>query len=232
MNIHKIDSHLHHSFLEEDRKDAITGDLIQANDEVVFCGVCKSAFLKGSWEYMDRKHCGQTKTLKKVPVSVPLLLNITSIKPHFITLTNVSTSFEECLDLLSSFNPKDKKIDILLDFVVKKGTQEYTNLLEKTTKKIEQDKVTLSTTQVEDESLVNSTTLIIALVLIGIVYFIPKDYSVLKVFPAIILFFLILALIQEAIDSIKEKFRAKREISKGKKTQKENNSFRKSTKQV
>ncbi len=137
MNIHKINSHLHQSFLEEKRKDAITGDLIQADDEVVFCGICKSAFLKDSWEYMDRKHCGQTKTLKKVPVSVPLLLNVSIIKPHFITLTNSSISFEECLKMLSDFNPIDKKIEIRLDPIFKQGTEQYTNLLEKINKPIE-----------------------------------------------------------------------------------------------
>lgn len=115
MNIHKIDSHLHQSFLEEERKDAITGDLIQANDEVVFCGICKSAFLKDSWEYMDRKHCGQSKTLHSVPISKPLLLNVSRIVPHFITLVNTSISFEECLKMLSVFNPRDKKVEILLN---------------------------------------------------------------------------------------------------------------------
>lgn len=115
MHIHKINSHLHQSFLEEDRKDSITGDLIQANDEVVFCGVCKSAFLKDSWEYMNRKHCGQTKTLTSVPISKPLLLNVSRIVPHFITLTNSSISFEECLKMLADFNPRDKKVEILLN---------------------------------------------------------------------------------------------------------------------
>ncbi len=123
MNIHKINSHLHQSFLEEERKDAITGDLIQANDEVVFCGICKSAFLKDSWEYMDRKHCGQTKTLSFLPISVPLLLNVSIINPHFITLVNTSISFDECLKLLSNFNPRDKKVEILLNPNLKKALE-------------------------------------------------------------------------------------------------------------
>jgi hypothetical protein len=139
MNIHKINSHLHHSFLEEERKDAITGDLIQANDEVVFCATCKSAFFKDSWEYMDRKHCGQTKTLHSVPVSKPLLLNVSRIVPHFITLVNTSISFEKCLKMLSNFNPRDKKVEIRLDPILKQGTEQYKNLLEKANEIIEKD---------------------------------------------------------------------------------------------
>ncbi|WP_338765217.1 hypothetical protein WAF17_01190 [Bernardetia sp. ABR2-2B] len=123
MNIHKIDNDLHHSFLEEKRKDAITGDLIQAGDEVVFCGICKSAFLKDSWEYMDRKHCGQTKTLNSVPISKPLLLNVSRIVPHFITLVNFSISFEECWKMLSDFSPREKKIEILLNPNLKKALE-------------------------------------------------------------------------------------------------------------
>ena len=93
MNIHKIDNHLHQSFLKEERKDAVTEDLIQAEDEVVFCGMCKSTFLKDSWQYMNQKHCGQTKTLSSVSVSKPLLLNVSIIRPHFIMLTNTKLFF-------------------------------------------------------------------------------------------------------------------------------------------
>lgn len=128
MNIHKIDSHLHQSFLEEERKDAITGDLILANDEVVFCGMCKSAFLKDSWEYIGKKHCGQLKTLKSVPISKPLLLNISKIKPHFITLINSSFSYEECLNMLSIFNPRDKKVEVVLNPNLKKVVEKPVKL--------------------------------------------------------------------------------------------------------
>ena len=140
MNIHKIDRNLHQSFLEEERKDSVTGDLIQANDEVVFCGICKSAFLKDSWGYMDKKHCGQTKTLKSFPVSKPLLLNVSIIKPHFITLTNLSISYETYLRIISSFEPKDKKVEILLDPFLRKGTQQYNKLVEKTKEIVETKK--------------------------------------------------------------------------------------------
>ena len=87
MNIHKIDSHLHQSFLEEERKDSITGDLIQANDEVVFCAICKSAFLKNSWEYIGKKHFVQSKTLITVPIAVPVLLSVSIINQTIKRIT-------------------------------------------------------------------------------------------------------------------------------------------------
>jgi hypothetical protein len=66
-------------FLQENRQDPITGDSFFFGDEIIFCAECKSAFLKESWEYMDRKHCNQNKTLKNFPVSFYLILNKTII---------------------------------------------------------------------------------------------------------------------------------------------------------
>lgn len=109
MNIHKIQSHLHHSFLEEERKDSITGDLIQANDEVVFCGVCKSVFLKDSWKFMNSSHCGQKNTLKDFPIARQLLLNVPVINPVFITPLLSSFSMKEWKEDLSEFDVEDKK---------------------------------------------------------------------------------------------------------------------------
>jgi len=54
-------------FLSEARRDPITGDTLQAGDEVVFCAHCKSAFLASSWEYLGGKHCGQSDTLAHWP---------------------------------------------------------------------------------------------------------------------------------------------------------------------
>ncbi|WP_338765211.1 hypothetical protein WAF17_01180 [Bernardetia sp. ABR2-2B] len=222
MNIHKIDSHLHNSFLEEERKDAITGDLIQANDEVVFCGICKSAFLKDSWEYMDRKHCGQTKTLHSVPISKPLLLNVSFIKPHFITLTNSYTSFEKSLKLLSTFHAKDKKVNIELGFVSKKDIKEYTRLVEKailkvkkrTKKKIEQERKIeedkIASNNDDDKSLLIFciTLLVIFFISIGVIYLIPKGHDVFKMPPILIAlitgFFIIALLIQYIGDLFKK----------------------------
>lgn len=50
------------------RTDPITGDIVQQNDTVVFCAVCKSCFLEESWKYMGDRHCEQFSTLNKVPV--------------------------------------------------------------------------------------------------------------------------------------------------------------------
>lgn len=56
-----------HIFLAEKRKDPLTGERFQENDEIVFCASCKSAFLKDSWEYMGGEHCGQLETLAVFP---------------------------------------------------------------------------------------------------------------------------------------------------------------------
>ncbi|MEM6298783.1 MAG: hypothetical protein AAF740_08865, partial [Bacteroidota bacterium] len=49
--------------------DPITGEKIRAGQQVVFCATCKSAFLKESWEYLGKKHCGQFLTLRTFPKS-------------------------------------------------------------------------------------------------------------------------------------------------------------------
>ncbi len=62
-------------FIKENRQDPVTGDAFLVGNEIVFCASCKSAFLKESWEYMNSKHCGQTATLKKFPISATLKLS-------------------------------------------------------------------------------------------------------------------------------------------------------------
>ncbi|WP_338813918.1 hypothetical protein V9L05_00325 [Bernardetia sp. Wsw4-3y2] len=230
MNIHKIDPHLHHSFLEEERKDAITGDLIQANDEVVFCGVCKSAFQKDSWEYMDRKHCGQTKTLKNVPISMPLLLNVRTINPHFITLTNSSTSFKKCLKLLSSFKAKDKKVDIALNSILKRGTEEYEKLTKRAIKKIDrkigqerkikESRNCLYPNKEEEENigdLIRTRTILISsLVSTIFIFLIPDAYAFAR-FPFLISIFILILLSFEKIKSlIKKEIKKRKEITRKK----------------
>jgi hypothetical protein len=69
---HKLDSQSHFHIIG--RQDSVTGDLIQENDEVVFCRVCQSVFLQESWEYMDRKHCRQKEVLRFIPIPVPTLI--------------------------------------------------------------------------------------------------------------------------------------------------------------
>ncbi|WP_338765571.1 hypothetical protein WAF17_01920 [Bernardetia sp. ABR2-2B] len=76
MHIHKIDSNTHKEFLSQNRKDPITGDLIQSHDEVVFCASCKSVFLLDTWIYLDEKHCEQSETVEKFPSSSVIHLKI------------------------------------------------------------------------------------------------------------------------------------------------------------
>ncbi|WP_291720541.1 hypothetical protein [Bernardetia sp.] len=65
MQSHKINIQNHVHIIG--RQDGVTGDTIKADDEVVFCAACQSVFLKDSWEYMNREHCGQHRTLSTVP---------------------------------------------------------------------------------------------------------------------------------------------------------------------
>ena len=67
MNIHTLEKNKHKEFLEQERIDPITGDLLEENDKVVICASCKSAFLADSWAYMENKHCNQIYTLEKIP---------------------------------------------------------------------------------------------------------------------------------------------------------------------
>ncbi len=75
MHIHKISNQKHIHFLNEQRKDPITGDLIVEGDEVVFCANCKSAFLKSSWEYMGKRHCESKRTLYIFPRAKELVIS-------------------------------------------------------------------------------------------------------------------------------------------------------------
>lgn len=76
MHIHKIDKQKHFDFLNQNRQDPITGDLIVAGNEIVFCSECKSAFLKDTWEYLGGKHCNSSETLIDFPIQKVLELRI------------------------------------------------------------------------------------------------------------------------------------------------------------
>lgn len=93
MHIHKISSSKHSHFLNQQRKDPITGDLILEGDEVVFCATCKSAFLKTSWEYMGKQHCESKKTLYIFPH--PKSIIISKILPPNNLYFIVSDSFSK-----------------------------------------------------------------------------------------------------------------------------------------
>ncbi len=86
MHIHKIDTITHSEFLKENRQDPITGDLIEEGDEVVFCASCKSAFLKDTWLYLNKKHCDQSRTIKKPTFGQSLILAKAKQETVFIPL--------------------------------------------------------------------------------------------------------------------------------------------------
>ena len=81
INKHTLDKQRHQFFLEQNRQDPITGDIIEENDTVVICAVCKSAFLEESWQYIDKKHCHQKKTLKNLPTTKTLSLKVKRALP-------------------------------------------------------------------------------------------------------------------------------------------------------
>ncbi|WP_291725880.1 hypothetical protein [Bernardetia sp.] len=74
VNSYKISDTEHQHFLLENRNDPVTGDSFLEGDEVVFCSVCKSAFLKDSWQYMGNRHCDQRFTLPVFPKAKKLTL--------------------------------------------------------------------------------------------------------------------------------------------------------------
>lgn len=86
MHTHKINKQLHSEFLKEHRQDPITGDLIEEGDEVVFCAGCKSAFLKDTWIYLNKKHCNQSKTIKNPTFGQNLVLAKAKHETVFIPL--------------------------------------------------------------------------------------------------------------------------------------------------
>lgn len=67
MYTHILDTKKHAYFLGQERTDPITGEHLQEGDEVVLCGICQSAFLRDSWEYIGGRHCGSVGTLKDIP---------------------------------------------------------------------------------------------------------------------------------------------------------------------
>ncbi len=94
MHIHKIESNKekHKDFLLQERIDPITGDLIEENDEVVFCANCKSVFLTDTWLYLNGKHCEQSETLEEFPSSSSLSLKAEETILFYQTLSNSSTN--------------------------------------------------------------------------------------------------------------------------------------------
>jgi len=95
MHTHIIQNPRHQAFLNENRSDPITGDAIQEGDEIVFCAVCKSAFLKDTWLYLEKTHCNQSETLGKFPSGEKLGIQGVTRPPLYVIQCNdkISTSY-------------------------------------------------------------------------------------------------------------------------------------------
>lgn len=73
-HFHQLEKDNNRDFLLQQRVDPITGELIEAGHKIVICSSCKSAFFEESWQYLGGKHCNQTKTLSKIPITQTLWL--------------------------------------------------------------------------------------------------------------------------------------------------------------
>ncbi|MEM6298646.1 MAG: RDD family protein [Bacteroidota bacterium] len=67
LHIHQLDPQKHLDFIEQEREDPVTGEFLEAGDEIVICAGCQSAFLAETWEYLGKKHCHQSRTLPAIP---------------------------------------------------------------------------------------------------------------------------------------------------------------------
>ncbi len=99
INSYQIREEKHQHFLLEERNDPVTGDSFSEGDEVVFCSVCKSAFLKDSWVYMGNKHCDQRLTLPIFPKSKRLTLQ-KPIELPFVFVSSDQRSSAFFVDIL------------------------------------------------------------------------------------------------------------------------------------
>ncbi len=111
MHTHKISNQKHIHFLREERKDPITGDLILEGDEVVFCANCKSAFMKSSWEYINKWHCNSDKTLSKFPQSknIRIAKLLPTDYPYFIISDSFSRAKKKLTKRFGNYWKEEKR---------------------------------------------------------------------------------------------------------------------------
>ncbi|WP_338812837.1 hypothetical protein V9L05_15900 [Bernardetia sp. Wsw4-3y2] len=123
MHIHKIHRQKHFDFLNENRQDPITGDLIVAGNEVVFCDECKSAFLKETWEYLGGKHCDSSKTLIDFPIQKTLELRVLQDVNSllFPIKGSENESFESFGYKLDDYFWKKIKVNLRIDAQIQKN---------------------------------------------------------------------------------------------------------------
>ncbi len=113
MHTHIIQNPRHQAFLNENRSDPITGDAIQEGDEIVFCAVCKSAFLKDTWLYLDKTHCNQSETLGKFPLSEKLEIQGVTRPALYIIPCNDQISYEN--ELLNETDNHFMNVPVVAD---------------------------------------------------------------------------------------------------------------------
>lgn len=123
MNIHKIHRQKHFSFLNQNRQDPITGDLIVEGNEVVFCSECKSVFLKDSWEYLGGKHCNSSETLIEFPIQKVLELRVLqdSNSLLFPIKGSENETFESFGSKLDNYFWKKIKVNLRIDTQIQKN---------------------------------------------------------------------------------------------------------------
>ncbi|WP_375561885.1 hypothetical protein ACE193_04880 [Bernardetia sp. OM2101] len=130
MHIHKIHKQKHYNFLNQNRKDPITGDLIVEGDEIVFCKECKSAFLKDTWEYLGKTHCNSSETLIDFPVQRVLELRILKDANSLLFPIRGSENedFESFGNKLDDYFWKKIKIHLRIDTKTQQNLQKHSSL--------------------------------------------------------------------------------------------------------
>ncbi len=123
MHIHKIHRQKHFSFLNQNRQDPITGDLIVEGNEVVFCSEYKSVFLKDSWEYLGGKHCNSSETLIEFPIQKVLELRVLqdSNSLLFPIKGSENENFESFGNKLDDYFWKKIKVNLRVDTQIQKN---------------------------------------------------------------------------------------------------------------
>lgn len=130
MHIHKIHKQNHFDFLNQNRQDPITGDLIVEGDEIVFCGECKSAFLKDTWEYLGKTHCTTSKTLIDFPLQRVLELRVlkNSNSLLFPIKGSENENFETFGQQLDNYFWKKIKVHLRIDTQTQRNSGKDTSM--------------------------------------------------------------------------------------------------------
>jgi hypothetical protein len=75
VHVHRLDATLNRAFLDEERRDPITGKRFVAGDDIVICAACGSAFAVDSWNFLGGTHDNQSATRRILQNSPSLDFN-------------------------------------------------------------------------------------------------------------------------------------------------------------